>query len=649
MGNEKSALHGLQVDEKPVEITDFWVHYTAHVNGYGAQKVSLFISEPSLHYNANFGNPSPLEKAAKNLMLYRHPCILKYVSSWHKGSKFFLTTEQVKPLIQTIETQSTLQICMGLYSILRALVFLHEKASASHNNICSSSIYITSEGCWKLGGLECLCKSNDLSSAYLKKIKSYRYEKGISINEDATLSSASFKAIDAYAFSILAEDVLKLKNPEVPSCMEFVQFCKENLQNADPCLRSELSSVLQHPFFTHDFMRIYAVLEELPLKSNQEKEIFFGTLILQLRKFPENVVAEQLGRLLLSRMVLLDTTAQEKFLPFVLKPRDGNDTTDNNLFTIPTFKTYLVPKLLQMFCIRDMSIRLVLLSHFNSFIHTFQIDELKSQVLPELLVGIKDTDDHLVSATLKALADMVSILGAATVIGGNRGKLFTDGRPNKVKENSQNNNIANTLPFTSIIEFTVPLNTNEKTIDLPERPSPDGGEDKKENVSAIAEEEYTWSDWDVQETVSGDIHSCVPQFSEMICQPNHVSGDANPTPIITSSTPTSKTTASVTEIEKTKMIKSTFAKKSVTLSDISELDIKNSKLTNSIKEEYDFFTDMEPVIKKAEILHVQEPQTLSRSVFDVKILNGLEGTEENDGWDEDLSEWGTDDASELKT
>lgn len=65
MGNEKSALNGLKIDEKPVEITDFWTHYMACVNGYNAQRISVFVSEPSLHYNANFGNPSPLEKAAK--------------------------------------------------------------------------------------------------------------------------------------------------------------------------------------------------------------------------------------------------------------------------------------------------------------------------------------------------------------------------------------------------------------------------------------------------------------------------------------------------------------------------------------------------------------------------------------------------------
>nr|XP_012152208.1 PREDICTED: protein-associating with the carboxyl-terminal domain of ezrin isoform X4 [Megachile rotundata] len=599
MGNERSAPRGLEIDEKSVEITDFWVHYTAHMNDYNTDKVSVFISEPSLHYNASFGNPSPLEKAAKNLMLYRHPCILKYISSWFKGSKFFLTTEQVKPLIQSIEAQSTLQICMGLYSILRALVFLHEKAFISHNNICGTSVYVTPEGCWKLGGLECLCKS-----------------------------------IDAYAFGVLAEDILKLKDSDIPGLLEFKQFCKENLQNSDPELRSKLSNLLLHPFFTHDFMRIYAFLEELPLKCNQEKEMFFGTLITQLRTFPENIVAEQLGRLLLSRIVLLDVTAQEKLLPFILKPRDRKDATDNNLFTVSTFKVHLVPKLLQMFCIRDLSIRLVLLSHFNSFVHAFQVDELKSQVLPELLVGIKDTNDHLVSATLKALAYIVPILGATTVIGGKRGKLFTDGRPHKLNEKETNNS------STDINEFMDSVNAIEKSVNLPERPSPDGGEDKKEVISSITEEEYTWSDWDLQENAASDPHLLISRFSETICQSNGV--------LVSHST--SEVEDSLLNTNTTEMIESKATKQKLdVLSDISELDIKNSKLSNCSKDEYDYFTDMEPVIKKTQVLHVLEPQILSKSVFDMKASNEVETTDGSNGWDEDLSDWGTEDGEEIKS
>lgn len=291
----------------------------------------------------------------------------------------------------------------------------------------------------------------------------------------------------------------------------------------------------------------------------------------------------------------------------------------------------MVPKLLQMFCIRDVSIRLVLLSHFNSFVYTFQDDELKSQILPELLVGIKDTNDHLVSATLKALADIVPILGAATVIGGKRGKLFTDGRPNKLKDNNEiDNNI-------SIAQFTIPMNI-QKIIDLPERPSPDGGEDKKEITSSIIEEEYTWSDWDVQET--GDI-------LKILQPPNKISQSQSKSNDISIPNSTLKITDVVLNKNKNKTTELKLTKKSSILSDISELDIKNSKLIDTIKEEYNYFTDMEPVIKKTQILHIQQPQ-IKKSVFDVTVLNESGTVEENNGWEEDLSDWETEDSQEVK-
>lgn len=147
-------------------------------------------------------------------MLHRHPCILKYVTSWSKGSKFFLSTEEVKPLVQVIELQTSLQICVGLHSILQALLFLHDKAVSLHNNICCSSIYVSTEGNWKLGGLEFLCQIADINTSYFRKIKSYRYDKAIIPDEEKLLSNglADASVIDKYAFAVLAEEVLKLKD-----------------------------------------------------------------------------------------------------------------------------------------------------------------------------------------------------------------------------------------------------------------------------------------------------------------------------------------------------------------------------------------------------------------------------------------------------
>ena len=46
-----------------------------------------------------------------------------------------------------------------------------------------------------------------------------------------------------------------------------------------------------------------------------------------------------------------------------------------------------------------------------------------------MLIGLRETDDSIVSATFSALAVMVPILGANVVVGGERRKYFIEGRP----------------------------------------------------------------------------------------------------------------------------------------------------------------------------------------------------------------------------
>lgn len=50
------------------------------------------------------------------------------------------------------------------------------------------------------------------------------------------------------------------------------------------------------------------------------------------------------------------------------------------------------------------------------------------------MLGIRDTNEELVAATLHTLADLVPILGASVVIGNGCSKLFADGRPSVSRE-----------------------------------------------------------------------------------------------------------------------------------------------------------------------------------------------------------------------
>lgn len=93
------------------------------------------------------------------------------------------------------------------------------------------------------------------------------------------------------------------------------------MQSSDIKKRPRFAEVITHSFFNHEFVNIYTFLNELPLKTESEKGKFFSTLIEKLKTFPEDVVAENLGELLLSRLVLLDYTARKEVLPILLCPR----------------------------------------------------------------------------------------------------------------------------------------------------------------------------------------------------------------------------------------------------------------------------------------------------------------------------------------
>ncbi|XP_018570433.1 protein-associating with the carboxyl-terminal domain of ezrin [Anoplophora glabripennis] len=599
MGNDQSQLPGIEIEEKAVEVSDFWTQHSACIlNSEIVTNLSVFIGELFID-GSLWAVQTPLEKNSKILMIYRHPCIIKYVSSWQKNSKYYLAVEEVTPLAHILPTLNTLQICIGLHSILKALHFLHEKTSSSHNNICVASIYVTKSGSWKLGGMEYLCKYKDLDQDYLNKSRTNRYDKAIDTNEDKLLLNINKQKdfIDVYAFGVLACEVLKSKgnSDDIPNLSSFCEYCHKELQNSNISQRPKLSSILEHDFFNHEFITIHSFLIELPLKSDEEKTLFFRSLKDKLKSFNEVVVASQLSSLLLSRMVLLNITAQEFLLPFLLTPHPDQEAHSELLFSEDTFKKYVSPKLLEIISVRDAQIRLLLLTHFLSFMHIFSKEELQTCILPELLVGIKDTNDHLVAVTLRTLADLVPVLGAATVIGGKRAKLFNDGRPithsskRLLKVVSKPREIEQPAPTPEVLQNQISVNSlaiePNNVITLPERSRPDGeeGETSTEEVEQSIDEDLdNWEDWDINEN-NPSSNNLLNTIEDNTHSTEYVPENLNQN--ILNEVIETDSTVSQQSVEKSKR----------TIPDIGELDIKN-QLNRNENDDFDFFQDMEPVI-----------------------------------------------------
>lgn len=280
----------------------------------------------------------------------------------------------------------------------------------------------------------------------------------------------------------------------------------------------------------------------------------------------------------------------------------------------------------------------------------------------QLLLGIKDTSDMLVSMTLYCLADLVPILGASAVIGGKRSKLFADGRPHshpipktqavihkpketrhppKIAENSTEDlNSApgeillkkNTIPRYQQVFGSGDSLEMENVLFLHERPSPDGGEDLDSEVmlSKVGDNldsEEHWSDWENEDNVNLTNEDFPSEIQDDTLNDDlHVKIDAEKLDLKLDSPKVSSSKADSHYLQK-----ASLEAKAKKLADISELDIKNQKFKSKSsasggkRDEFDFFLDMEPVIEKQNVFEIQQPLLNLTESLEVKSTSDASG------------------------
>ncbi|VDK63744.1 unnamed protein product [Anisakis simplex] len=151
-----------------------------------------------------------------------------------------------------------------------------------------------------------------------------------------------------------------------------------------------------------------------------------------MKEIPEVIIGKRLVSTLLSRYVLLEQCAHSILYPVLLRPSDmENSEKRNGLLSFDGFRKWVVPEVLRIFPVHDKSVRIALLNHFPLYINYFTQSQLTNVILPELRLGMCDSDDDLVSASLHSMAHLVPILGGSAVTGLPHKKSFADGTPKK--------------------------------------------------------------------------------------------------------------------------------------------------------------------------------------------------------------------------
>ncbi|EDO19414.1 hypothetical protein Kpol_1002p61 [Vanderwaltozyma polyspora DSM 70294] len=370
-GSKTGISSKYSFSSSPTFSSEPWSVYTGRPKSTsstaGPNRVSIFMFDKKiyesylLHYGIIKSKSSTNDKKiiqegydilrnqVNNLAKLKHPNVLTLIEPLEEHSKNFLfVTEYVTGSLETVfvkkdDEQSFLKghvkddviIHRGIFQLVHALDFIHNRAGSVHLDIQPRSIFINDNSDWKISGLGHLMKIPDGSNSteyfmpqYDPRIPSFMQLPldftAPEIVLDSTVSIKSdFFSLGMLMYLLYAGDSLfRTENSTSQYKDEYAKLerkistmswenvfsklpprlrqCIPMLMNRDIFSRYDnITDFLASEFFQDPIIKTLNFLDDLPTKSNEDKLVFLEGLDELLPQFPESLLQRKFLAVLL--------------------------------------------------------------------------------------------------------------------------------------------------------------------------------------------------------------------------------------------------------------------------------------------------------------------------------------------------------------
>ncbi|KAG1472756.1 hypothetical protein G6F56_001345 [Rhizopus delemar] len=348
--------------------------------------------------------------AFKRLRTMRHPDMLRYLDGIETEQSIMFVTDPVEPLSNQLNQDPDKNLVIwGLYKVANAIKFL-TSCDMVHGNVRISSVFTSKAGEWKLGGFELLCSMNEESPIILTfgglVPDAQRYATPeVKKSGWTVIKELPEGAIDSYHLGCLiyeaynhrfetTESLLSQKG-SIPQSMLRIY---SHLLNPNVKTRASADMFLDEGlgpkgFFSNDFIKVSLFLENISIKEQGEKDLFFKNLDSYIESFPGQFCKYKILPELMKTFEYAAGGA--KVLSAIIKV--GDHLSDQEYASI------IIEPVVRMFASPDRAIRVSLLENLPKFVGHMTNKMVTEQVFPNIATGFTDVVPVIREQTIKSV------------------------------------------------------------------------------------------------------------------------------------------------------------------------------------------------------------------------------------------------------